>query len=148
MGEIQQKSEFFHPLLRGYCQGLNVLVVVLIQDPQFNGPEVVRSKTLRRHPKDFFEFPAKVGLAGEFQFGGNDLVRVTLENELFGKVALKVSEPTARGAVEVFLKKTLQLALRNGAERGHFDGIKIRLTGDLLPFLHGHQVPIHIAPHG
>src|SRR5437899_11032059 len=86
---------------------------------------LVRRKALGGSAKGFFEFATEVGLAGEFQFRGNDLVGMPLNDELFSKLALQISKPATRSAMEVFLEETLQLALGYGTERGHFDGIEV-----------------------
>ena len=133
--------------LSGFLQGDPALLADCMGWPGKGILHLIRRKALGGGAKGFFEFATQVGLAGEFQFRGDDLVGMALNNELFGKLTLQVSKPATRSAMEVLLEKTLQLALGYGTERSHFDRIEIRLPCDLLPFFHREQVAIHIAPH-
>jgi len=88
---------------------------------------------LGRSTKHFFELTTEVRFAGELKFSCCRFVGVTLGNELFSQSTLKITQPTARSAMQVLAEEPLQLSLRDGTKRGHFGGAKISLSSDLFP---------------
>lgn len=83
-------------------------------------------------------------IRGKFELGGGVLVRVAARDELLGQAALQLTQPMARGAMEMLTKQALQLALGNRAQTRHLRWAEISLPRHLLPLLDGQKTSTHV----
>jgi hypothetical protein len=107
----------------------------IVRTGNFDLKPVSRRKGLRGRAENPLELAAEVRLAGEPQFSHGGSVGVSLHDQFFCQTTLQFPKPMARGAIEIAPENSLQLPLRNGAERGHFRRIKVAFPRQLRPFL-------------
>jgi len=104
----------------------------------------VRGEGLRRGTVDFLKLAAEMGRTGELKLSGDGFVRIALRDEFLGEPTLQVTKPATWGAMQMLFEEPLELSFRDGAERGHFSRIVVRLPGHRFPFFNCQETSFHM----